>query len=146
MENLSEALSKSMIKKLKKHNTVLTKFTKKDLENGDLLIEADNTVWMYLDADEMNYRINEFKEFKNSDIQQLQKHNGFIVNSPKEEYYRNRYGLFRISINEINENNNNFFYNSKIFTKLIKCGNKYLNNNLTINEIYYMNNFFEDYL
>ena len=149
MKHLNEALSKSIIKKLEKHNSVLTKFTKKDLENGDLLIDtstSDDTVWIYLDNAEMQKRINEFKDFSNSENTALKNNNGFIVCSSKDEYYHIKYGLFRIPINELNANNNILVYNLKRFTKLIKCGNKYLNDNLTINEIYDMNNFFKDYL
>ena len=67
MENLQEALSKSMIKKIKPHIKVLTNFTIDDLENGDIVIKNGvEYVWMFLTNEEIQKRINEFWQLTDS--------------------------------------------------------------------------------
>ena len=147
MENLSEALSKSMIKKLEKHNTVLTKFTKNDLENGDLIIKhADRSlqVWMYLDNHELIKRLNEFYELgKKQD--KIIYHNDSAIVYPDGT----RYGLYRTVMSDLKEKDGYlyFYANENItYEKLIKTNGKFLNDELSIKEIYQNNNDFKDFL
>lgn len=147
MKTLQEALSKSMIDKLEKHEYVLTEFTKDDLENGDLLIdESDHTIWMYLDNEEVHKRINEFKDFTGDIFNKFKNGSGFLVKGPNDTYYIKKFGIFRIPIYITEEKDNILIYNKKIFYKLIKCHKKYLDNSISLNTIYKNNRYFEKYL
>lgn len=147
MKNLSEALKKSMIKKLEKHNSVLTKFTKSDLENGDLLYEStDKNFWMYLDSDEVQKRLNEFKGKRSPQtIQGFKEKKPFLACPAFPIRFRHIYNTFSQSISELYNFNGNIYGGQKHFSFLIKCNNKYYDANKTINEIFAENNDFAYY-
>ena len=151
MNTLQEALSKSMIKKLEKHSdefkNIIKKFTKADLENGDLLYESkDRNFWMYLDSDEVQKRLSEFEGSKSSKtIKDLKEKKPFLVCPAFPIRYRQMYNIFRQPIDELYNANGNIYGGEKHFIFLIKCNNKYYDENKTINEIFAENNDFVDY-
>jgi len=146
IRHLHEALKKSMINKLEKHNNVLTKFTKDDLKNGDLIIKkgADGLqVWMYLDNDEARKRLNEFRGAEK--LENIVYDNESIIVYP-DGY---NYGLYRTVMSDLREKDGYLYFYDKehiTYKKLIKTHGKFLNDNLSIKEIYQNNNYFKDFL
>lgn len=147
MQNLIEALKRSMINKLEKHECVLTKFTKDDLENGDLLVDnIKHVVWLYLDSDEMQKRAKEMKNLSRSNIRDLNNKSPFIVCADTNDKYSKEFGFYRVPKHLLENQQNHITYSNKVFDTLIKCGYTYLQDNLTIEQIFIINDNFEKYL
>ena len=149
MEHLCEALSKSRIKEIKKHYTdiLLYNFTKNELKNGDSLYEPhDSKFWLYLDGEEVQRRLEEFKGTNSSETEKaLRKKEPFIVCPAYPNIFKNRYNIFRIPFSMFYNKNGKLGRGDEEFTVLIKCGDKHYDINKTIQEIFAENNDFAYY-
>ena len=146
MQHLSEALSKSRIKQIKSRRGEFDRYSKEDLSNGDLLVCSDEMrIWMYLDGAEIEKRKDELISLDKIDKSALKNGQGFLVNANSDDVYTKMWGMFRIPLNITSLINDRLVYSNKIFIRLIKCGDIYLDKNLTIAEIYKNNDNFKEY-
>ena len=146
MKHLSEALSKSRIKQIKSRRGEFDRYSKEDLSNGDLLVCSDEMrIWMYLDGAEIEKRKDELLSPDSIDKNGLKNGQGFLVNANSDDKFTKTWGMFRIPLNITILVNDQLIYSNKTFVKLIKCGDIYLDKNLTIAEIYQKNDNFKEY-
>ena len=151
MRHLTEALSKSQIKKIKKYLPYKVEFNPKDLENGDLVIKRTEIgrfeIWMYLSNKEVEERQNEFFQPDEKDFfEPLRNGYGFIV---LPQYRIMNWGLFRTPISNIIKKNTKYYlksYDDVWYPTIIKTNGKFLNSSKTMHEIFTENNNFNEYL
>ena len=151
MKHLVEALSKSAIKKIKRHDNSMTKFGFKDIDSGDIVIEEGpigekSKIWMFLSHDDFMKHISELNKIIDSEKEEFKNSKGVFV-APC--YNAMSYGLYRIPSITC------YIFNGQIctdkngeykFVKLVKLYGKVLDNDKSIKAIFQENNAFEQYL
>ena len=151
MKHLSEALSKSAIKKIKRHDKIMTKFNFKDIESGDIVIEKvpldeKSRIWMYLSHDDFMKHIHELNKIQYSEKEAFKNSKGVFV---MPCYVGMSYGLYRIPSKTCYEFNGQIYSDKSgeyKLVKLVKLYGKVLDNDKSIKTIFQENNAFEQYL
>ena len=153
MERLSEALSKSMIRKIKSGGfKVFDTFDKKDLENGDVLIadyvfsgKPEKEVWIYLDNNEFKKRE---EEFQDNDTALYRIKRGIPVIANPITYNNSTVDIYTNDLKDILYKDGNWRHKispDRVYYRLIKTNGNFLDSKYTLNELVNKYNNFKEY-